>query len=49
MFLYEGFALFVGLGPIKLEEAVVACGFGLGTSTTTGIFRDKHFFFSLVR
>jgi len=36
MFLHERFALFVGLGPIKLEEAVVARRFSLGTSTTTG-------------
>ena len=35
MFLHERFALFVGLGPIELEEAVVARRLGLGTSTTT--------------
>lgn len=34
MFLHERFAIFVGLGPIKLEEAVVARRFCLGTSTT---------------
>lgn len=35
MFLHERFTLFVGLGPVELEEAVVARRLGLGTSATT--------------
>jgi hypothetical protein len=44
MFLHERFALFVGLGPIKLEEAVVARRFSLGTSATTRNGGQSHCF-----
>jgi hypothetical protein len=44
MFLHERFALFVDLGPIKLEEAVVARGFSLRTRTTTRIGGTGIFF-----
>ena len=40
MLLHERFAFFIGLGPIELEEAVIARRFRLRTSTTAA---DKRY------
>jgi len=42
--LNELLALFVDLGPIELEEAVVTRRLGLRTSTTTTVEKDRFFF-----